>query len=155
MATQFLIGAMNQTNTPPNTTLTMNDIGKNVTSLWRGMIGDIVWAAKAIKGAALQEINTYQAVKFGTVGTFVKPSNKGAAYDLSASADSMNLLDDVLLLNQDADAGNGAETVTVAGADYVTTGNANDTIILKDLNFRVLDGGKGGRHLEIARGFQY
>ena len=153
MATQFLIGAMNQTNTPPNTTLTMNDIGKNVTSLWRGMIGDIVWAAKAIKGAALQEINTYQAVKFGTVGTFVKPSNKGAAYDLSASADNMNLLDDVLLLNQDADAGNGAETVTVAGADYVTTGNANDTIILKDLNFRVLDGGKGEDTLKLHADF--
>ena len=108
MATQFLIGAVNQTNTPRDTSLTMNDIEKNVTSLWRGMIGDIVWAAKAIKGAALQEINAYQAVKFGTVGTFVKPSSKGAAYDLSASADSMNLLDDVLLLNQSADAGNGA-----------------------------------------------
>ena len=150
MATQFLIGATNQTNTSPSS---MSDIEKNVTSLWRGMIGDIVWAAKAIKGAALQEINTYQAVKFGTVGTFVKPSNKGAAYDLSASADSMNLLDDVLLLNQSADAGNGAETVTVAGADYVTTGNANDTIILKDLNFRVLDGGKGEDTLKLHADF--
>ena len=154
MATQFLIGAMNQTNTPMNTTLTMNDIGKNVTSLWRGMIGDIVWAAKAIKGAALQEINTYQAVKFATVGTFVKPNaTQGGQYNLSESADSMNLLDDVLLLNQSAQAGNGAETVTVAGADYVATGNANDTVILKDLNFRLLDGGKGEDTLKLHADF--
>jgi Ca2+-binding RTX toxin-like protein len=150
MATQFLIGAMNQTQTSPNS---LADIEKNVTNLWRGMIGDIVWAAKAIKGAALQEINTYQAVKFGTVGYFVKPSTQGSSYNLSSSDDKMNLLDDVLLLNQDANAGNGAETVTVAGADYVTTGNANDTLILKDLNFRYLDGGRGEDTLKLDTAF--
>lgn len=152
MATQFLIGAMNQTQTPPNN---LTDIEKNVINLWRGMIGDIVWAAKAIKGAALQEINTYQAVKFATVGYFIKPMSMGSNYDLSTSADKMNLLDDVLLLNQDADAGNGAETVTVAGADYVTTGNSTDTLILKDLNFRYLDGGKGEDTLKLDTSFNY
>ena len=65
----------------------------------------------------------------------------------------MNLLDDVLLLNQSAQAGNGAETVTVAGADYVATGNANDTVILKDLNFRLLDGGKGEDTLKLHADF--
>jgi hypothetical protein len=150
MATQFLIGAMNETNNSPTS---LSDIEKNVNHLWRGMVGDIIWAAKAIKGAALQEINTYQAVKFGTMGYFVKPKSLGSTYDLSVSADKMNLLDDVLLLNQDAKAGNGAETVTVAGADYVTTGNANDTVILKDLNFRYLDGGKGFDTLMLHSSF--
>ena len=107
------------------------------------------------KGAALQEINTYQAVKFATIGYFIKPKTMGSNYDLSTSADKMNLLDDVLLLNQDANAGNGAETVTVAGADYVTTGNSTDTLILKDLNFRYLDGGKGEDTLKLDTSFNY
>ena len=100
LSTQFLIGAMNQTNIAPNS---ISDIGQNVNYLWRGMIGDIIWSAKAIKGAALQEINMYQAVKFGTVGYLNEPKSRGNTYDLSKTADKINLLDDILLLNQTAD----------------------------------------------------
>jgi Ca2+-binding RTX toxin-like protein len=141
---------MNQTNIAPNS---MNDIGQNVNYLWRGMIGDIIWSAKAIKGAALEEINMYQAVKFGTVGYLNEPKSRGNTYDLSKTADKINLLDDILLLNQTADSGNGDETVTVAGADFVTTGNGSDTLILKDLAFRYLDGGKGEDVLRLDASF--
>ena len=144
---QFLIGAMNQANTtiPDDTSL-----GKNVANLWHGMIGDIIWSAKTLSGAYLQEINTYQAVKFATIGYFVPAQASSQNYDLSVSADKMNLLDDVLLLNQMGNAANGAQVVTVAGADFVNTGNGSDTFVLKDLKFRYLDGGKDEDTLKLA-----
>jgi len=144
---QFLIGATSKIDT---SITNASDLGKNVTNLWQGMVGDIIWANKNISGAYLQEINTYQAVKFGTVGYVVPPKTSSANYDLSVSADTMNLLDDVLLLNQFANAGNGTQTVTVAGADFVNTGNGNDFFTLKDLKFRYLDGGKDEDTLSLS-----
>ena len=144
---QFLIGATSKIDT---SITNASDLGKNVTNLWQGMVGDIIWANKNISGAYLQEINTYQAVKFGTVGYVVPPKTSSANYDLSVSADTMNLLDDVLLLNQFANAGNGTQTVTVAGADFVNTGNGNDFFTLKDLKFRYLDGGKDEDTLNLS-----
>jgi len=145
---QFLIGATNQANT--NIGTDQSALGKNVTNTWRGMIGDIIWAAKHISGAYLEEINTYQAVKFATTGYFMPPQASSQDYDLAASSDKLNLLDDVLLLNQYANAGNGKQTITVAGADFVNSGNGNDVFILKDLSFRYLDGGKDEDTLKLA-----
>ena len=148
---QFLIGATNQANTDIGTDETA--LGKNVTNTWRGMIGDIIWAAKNISGAYLEEINTYQAVKFATTGYFMPPQASSQTYDLTVSSDKLNLLDDVLLLNQYATAGNGGQTITVAGADFVNSGNGNDIYILKDLSFRSLDGGKDEDTLRLASNY--
>lgn len=125
--------------------------GENITNpavqeLWAGMIGDIVWSGRAITGNELQEINTYQAVKFATTGNFVEGTGTaqapGKTYDLSGSTNATALLDNVLLLHRNL-YGYGRDIVTVAGADYVTTGAGNDTVKVKDLNFRQLDGGQG------------
>ena len=127
---------------------------KPAQEFWKGMIGDIVWSPDLIQGAYLQEINTYMAVKFATIGTTVTPvaASPGASttsYDLSISANSANLLDDVLLLNE-SKLGVGRDLVTVAGSDYVNTGAGDDVVTLLDLNFRTIDGSLGIDTLKLA-----
>ena len=127
---------------------------KPAQEFWKGMIGDIVWSPDLIQGAYLQEINTYMAVKFATIGTSVTPvaASPGASttsYDLSISANSANLLDDVLLLNE-SKLGAGRDLVAVAGSDYVNTGAGDDVVTLLDLNFRTIDGSLGVDTLKLA-----
>lgn len=116
-----------------------------VGELWKGMIGDIIWANSALGLAFLGEINTHQALKFATTGIWRDESilnvNTGA-FDLSTSANSTGLLDDVLLLSTKA-AGVSANLVVVAGSDAVHTGAGDDKVLVKDLAFRTLDGGLG------------
>ena len=127
---------------------------KPAQEFWKGMIGDMVWSPDLIQGAYLQEINTYMAVKFATIGTSVTPvaASPGASttsYDLSISANSANLLDDVLLLNE-SKLGAGRDLVAVAGSDYVNTGAGDDVVTLLDLNFRTIDGSLGVDTLKLA-----
>ena len=123
-------------------------------SFWIGMIGDLIWSPEYISGALLQEINAYEAVKFGTIGTRVEAkaavaNAAGTTYDLSISANNSSFIDEVLLLNETA-LGAGVDYVTVAGADYVNTGAGNDVVTIKDLNFRNIDAGLGIDTLKLA-----
>ena len=132
---------------------------KPADEFWKGMIGDIVWSPDLIAGALLQEINTYMAVKFATIGTTVIPvaASPGAStttYNLSISTNSANLLDDVLLLNE-SKFGAGRDWVSVAGADYVNTGAGDDVVTLLDLNFRTIDGSLGIDTLKLAGAGNY
>jgi hypothetical protein len=124
------------------TTDSYNSNGGGVAQLWKGMVGDVIWSGRAIAGSELMEINTYEAVKFATIGSFKSATGMGAVYDLSVSQNAVNLLDDVLTLHTSA-LGTGGDTVTVAGADYVTTGGGSDVVRANDLKFRLLDGGAG------------
>lgn len=117
-----------------------------VGELWKGVVGDIIWANWAITGATLGEINTYEALKFATTGIWrdtVASKGVDGRYNLSFSANQAVLLDDVLMLNLDATNGVLANTVVVAGADAVNTGSGDDVVSIKDLAFRTLDGGLG------------
>jgi hypothetical protein len=140
---QYIIGG---------TTLANNGQANAVGELWMGLIGDIIWANSAITGAALGEINSYQAIKFATAGTWLKSGDvvkADGSLDVSLSANASSMLDDVLLLNADTLIGHLANTLVLAGADYVNTGAGNDTIKIKDLAFRSIDGGLGRDVLEL------
>jgi Ca2+-binding RTX toxin-like protein len=73
----------------------------------------------------------------------------GGVYDLSASANAKSLIDNDLLLQSTVS----ADTVITAGADYVNTGSGNDTVRIKDLTFRSLDGGQGYDRLVLDSSF--
>lgn len=124
---------------------------------WKGMIGDIVWSPDLIQDALLQEINTYMAVKYATIGNKVKPvapTDIPFIYDLTVSGNSASLLDDVLLLNESM-FGIANDRVNVSGSDYVNTGAGNDVVIVKDLNFRTIDGSLGVDTLRLANAATY
>ena len=137
---------------------------RKISEPWKGMMGDMIWSPEYIAGALLQDINAYEAVKFGTIGTRVEaiaatvdqasgksnPSN----YDLGSSANNSSFIDEILLLNETA-LGIGVDFVTVAGADFVNTGSGNDVVTIKDLNFRSIDGGLGLDTLKLAKSGEY
>jgi Ca2+-binding RTX toxin-like protein len=72
----------------------------------------------------------------------MNPTAVAGTYDLYTRQLSGVLLDNVLLLNEST-LGVGNDVVTTAGADYVNTGAGDDTIRVKDLAFRSIDGGLG------------
>ena len=140
-----------------------SDSGKKVFETWKGMLGDIIWSPDYISGALLQDINAYEAVKFGTIGTRLEAiapttdrvtNTKTTSYDLSVSANNSSFIDDILLLNETS-LGAGVDLLTVAGADVINTGSGNDVVTLKDLNFRSIDGGIGTDTLKLASSVGY
>ena len=138
------------------TQLASNNQPNAVGELWRGLVGDIVWANWAITGAALGEINTYQALKAATTGLWRNPvtaRETDGSYDLSSSVNNGNLLDDVLMLNLDGTYGAQGNSVTVAGADAVNAGAGADVVKTKDLTFRTLDGGLGRDTLALHQNY--
>jgi hypothetical protein len=108
---------------------------------WTGLLGDTIYVTGLIGAAYRLEIDTYEEQKYGTVGTVKAATGVAATYDLSLSDNNKTTLDDVLTLNTAM--GIGADTITVAGTDYVNAGAGNDRFKAKDLNFRSLDGGQG------------
>jgi len=82
---------------------------------------------------------------------YVNPTALGATYDLTDSAISTVLLDNVLDLANALGTGN--DTVKVAGNDWVQTGDGNDTVLISDRAFRFLDGGKGFDTLVFASNY--
>ncbi|HEX5394359.1 MAG TPA: Ig-like domain-containing protein [Rhodocyclaceae bacterium] len=109
---------------------------------WNGLISDQIVVSGNVGRAAQMEMDTYLAQKYGALGTYVSPTTVGGTYDLSTSQLSGVLLDNVLSLNSSS-VGYGNDIVTTSGADYVSTGAGDDTIRIKDLAFRSIDGGLG------------
>jgi Ca2+-binding RTX toxin-like protein len=70
------------------------------------------------------------------------------AYDLSSARST--LIDQVL---DRSAAGTVADTVVSAGTDWVRTGAGDDTVYLKDLAFRSIDGGQGVDKLVLDSGY--
>jgi hypothetical protein len=109
--------------------------------------GDLILFNQALTSlAARQEINTYLAIKYKTMGKLVTALS-GGIYDLATSASDNNLIDDVL---DRRTAGAINDEVLVAGSDWVNTGAGDDTIRIKDLKFRLIDGGVGHDKLALA-----
>jgi hypothetical protein len=109
---------------------------------WQGYISDTIWLNYKATSALMQEVQVYLGVKYGSSGALVSRASgpvADASYNLSVSSNSSLLLDDRLLLT-DAST---KDTITTAGADYVAAGRGDDTVLVKDLNFRTLDGGLG------------
>lgn len=90
-------------------------------AFWKGEIGDVIWINRALGQAEVQEINTYEAVKFGSSGSRLQATQASGRYDLTTHSDTAGLLDDVLTLHDNA-LGVGQDLITTAGADYVNAG---------------------------------
>ena len=116
-----------------------------------GSLGDQIWIAGNVSEALRQEIQLYLVQKFDSEGTRLAVTASGQSYDLSTSAlaTSTTVIDQVLNLAEAGTLGAGADTVIVAGADWVNAGGGNDTVHIKDLNFRSLDGGLGNDRLAL------
>lgn len=103
---------------------------------WQGYIADVIWLNYKATDALMQEVQVYLSAKYGSSGSDVA-KNGSNVYDLSASSVSSLLLDDRLTLNDRLS----NDTITTGGADYLLAGSGRDTVIVKDLDFRTLDGG--------------
>ena len=116
-----------------------------------GLLGDQISVSVATGDAYNQEVASYLAAKYQSTGSVVARNAvlTNTTYNLSLSAVPGTLIDQALLL---VDAVS-ADTVTTAGADYVNTGAGNDTVLIKDLAFRHIDGGQGYDTLKLAAGF--
>lgn len=106
----------------------------------------MIVVTSALGNAASQEINAYLTTKYQSAGSVVSDTVEtgfmGAVrqvYDLGASANSSTFIDQVL----DLRGVNSSDAVTVAGTDHVNTGAGNDTVLARDLAFRLIDGGRG------------
>jgi hypothetical protein len=118
------------------------------TNFWNGLTGDTIYTNSTFNNAQSQEVSTYLAQKYGSIGNVQAATGSSASYDLSVVGNQAILLDDVLNLANAQ--GAGADTVTTAGADWVNAGAGNDTVRVKDLAFRSLDGGKGFDTLALS-----
>jgi len=124
------------------------------TSGWVGNMGDTVLLNGATTAAWRQEVDTYIAQKYATIGKAVTATSTAtvngvstpSVYDLSAGASAQVLIDQVL--NRQT-AGTSGDTVLTAGADWVATGAGDDTVYVKDLSFRSIDGGQGNDTLAL------
>jgi hypothetical protein len=116
-----------------------------------GLLGDQISVSVATGDAYNQEVASYLAAKYQSTGSVVARNAvlTNTTYNLSLSAVPGTLIDQALIL---VDAVS-SDTVTTAGADYVNTGAGNDTVLIKDLAFRHIDGGQGYDTLKLAAGF--
>ncbi len=114
----------------------------------QAILADQIAFQQTITQAQRDEAAVYLAQKYQGVGTQVPVTASGQTYNLSASAGTGALLDDVLQLGDKAQ-GAGNDTITVAGRDYVNAGSGNDIVKAKDLHFRSLDGGQGFDTFEL------
>jgi large repetitive protein len=138
-----ILGAGDGSFNLPSTSRWQGQIGSNGRGrTWNGLIGDTILVTGIIGQAYRQEIDTYTSQKFQSAGQTVAAKGVSVAYDLSLSSTNSTLLDEVLDLTVTAQ-GVGTDTVITAGTDYVNAGSGDDTIIVKDLQFRSLDGGLG------------
>lgn len=103
---------------------------------WQGYIADAIWLNYKASDALMQEVQVYLSAKYGSSGSDVA-KNGTNVYDLSASSVSSLLLDDRLTLNDRVS----NDTITTGGADYLLAGSGIDVVVVKDLDFRTLDGG--------------
>ncbi len=120
---------------------------------WKGLISDQIIVKGDVDTAARMEMDTYLITKYAALGSVAQATTKDASYDLSANNLSAVLVNDILNLNESA-LGAGNDTITTAGSDYVHAGAGNDNVLIKDLKFRLLDGGKGRDTLSLHKEFQ-
>ncbi len=143
--------------------LVLGSAQSNGTTSMNGFVMDLIIVDNAtLTKATVGEINTYLAEKYRTVGATVKTANLLAAadsqatginislqvYDLSARNDTA--LVDQYYVNSTSSAN---DAVLVSGADYVNTGAGADTIYIKDLAFRQIDGGTGSDQLVLTANY--
>ncbi|MEI7968959.1 MAG: Ig-like domain-containing protein [Betaproteobacteria bacterium] len=103
-----------------------------------GVVGDQISISVATDWAYTQEIGAYLAAKYQSAGALMARESD-RTYDLFTSNVPGAIIDQILRLNDAVS----DDTVVTAGADYVTTGSGNDTVRLRDLAFRLIDGGLG------------
>ncbi|ATE60082.1 hypothetical protein CCZ27_09085 [Thauera sinica] len=120
------------------------------TSLQTGLLGDVISIGGVLSAAYTQEVTTYQVAKVHSGGAWAEATGQGATYDLSLSAlnNAGVMIDDGLELNKSS-LGTGNDTIVTAGTDYVNAGAGDDTVRVKDLHFRSLDGGLGNDTLAL------
>ncbi len=127
----------------------------NISFAWQGYISDAIWLNYKATDALMQEVQVYLGVKYGSSGSPTARAVNSfgvavdASYDLSVSSNSSLLLDDRLLLTDAAT----KDTVITGGADYVAAGRGDDTVQIKDLTFRTLDGGLGYDTLSLSASY--
>jgi hypothetical protein len=109
-----------------------------------GVLGDQISISEATNWAYTQEIGAYLAAKYQSTGAVVG-RREDRTYDLATSDVAGVIIDQILRLNDLVS----DDVVTVAGADYVLAGSGSDTIRLRDMDFRHLDGGLGTDTLVI------
>ncbi len=126
---------------------------KDTRDNWQGLISDQIIVKGDVDTAARMEMDTYLITKYAALGSVAQATGKGASYDLSANNLSAVLVNDILNLNESA-LGTGNDTITTAGSDYVNAGAGDDRVLIKDLKFRLLDGGKGKDTLSLDEQFQ-
>ncbi len=118
-----------------------------------GLLGDMISIKRAIGRAYWMEIASYIGAKYQTSGSIVsaKTTDKHGAlvYDLSTSAQSSQLIDQMTSTVKDAT----ADTFITAGSDYVNAGSGDDTVRIRDVEFRLLDGGLGRDTLALDADF--
>ena len=105
---------------------------------WQGYISDVIWLNFKATNSQMSEIQTYLAAKYGSSGTKISRLSSNT-YDMSVSAMTALLLDEQLDLSDKST----SDVITTAGADFVQAGAGDDTVKIKDLAFRSLDGGLG------------
>ncbi len=120
---------------------------------WKGLISDQIIVNGDVGTAARMEMDTYLITKYAALGSVAQAIAKNANYDLSTNNLSAVLVNDTLNLNESA-LGTGNDTITTAGSDYVNAGAGDDRVLIKDLKFRLLDGGKGKDTLSLHEQFQ-
>ena len=116
-----------------------------------GVLGDQISVSVSTNWAYQQEIGAYLAAKYQSTGAVTErhADRSKTDYDLATSNVPGAIIDQILKLNDILS----DDFVVTAGADYVTTGSGNDVVTIKDLAFRLLDGGLGTDTL--AFGTQY
>ena len=127
----------------------------NGAEYYLGLIGDTIYITDAVKLAWRQEVDAYIGRKFNTVGSTVSATSNAVllsgistngVYDLSGSQVSAIIIDQILDLRASSTA---SVKVLTAGSDWVATGSGNDTVHVKDLNFRQIDAGQGADTLVL------
>ena len=118
-----------------------------------GVMGDQIAFNYGLTVAMRGEVATYLAAKYQSEGQRVAVTSTAASYDLSSSSNASPTIDDFLLLHATA-LGAGNDRITTAGADYVNAGSGNDTISIKDVAFRYIDGGLGRDTLRLDGAYQ-
>ena len=113
-----------------------------------GIMGDQIAFNSLLTVAMRGEVASYLAEKYRSEGQQVLVTQSKASYDLGISANASPMIDDLLMLNQTA-LGAGNDIIITSGADFVNAGGGNDTLIIKDLSFRQLDGAQGRDKLAL------
>ncbi|MFJ2715170.1 type I secretion C-terminal target domain-containing protein [Pseudomonas sp. NPDC087346] len=112
--------------------------------IFDGQMGDVIISVGQSTAAYRDEVNAYLAVKYLTTGQLVSTSTAGV-YDLTSGQGAGDFINQIL----DLTAVSSNDMIVTAGSDYVLAGSGNDTVRVKGLAFRLIDGGMGNDTLVL------